>query len=266
MELQSTWTQVGPWRLHARVGGCETSSELPVVLVHGLSVSSRYLVPTAKRLAASRAVYAPDLPGFGASDKPDHSLDIPALARALLAWMDATGLDRVVMLGNSMGCQTIVDVGARHPERLAAAILVGPTPDPAARSVLGHAWRLARDLPHEPLTSILTQGGDYLRAGIKRTLATLRYALADPFEEKLRLVAAPTLVVRGSLDPIAPRAWCEQVAAALPAGSFLEIPDGPHALNFVRPDDLAQATLDFLDRQRSSLVALQLQETRVMPR
>src|SRR5262245_40295657 len=46
----------------------------PVVLVHGLSASSRCMVPTAERLAVYRPVYAPDLPGFGRSDTPIQAL------------------------------------------------------------------------------------------------------------------------------------------------------------------------------------------------
>jgi pimeloyl-ACP methyl ester carboxylesterase len=247
--IRSTWATVGGLRIHARVAdGAAAPGRLPVVLVHGLSVSSRYMMPTARRLAPWRAVYAPDLPGFGESDKPRHVLGVPGLAGALLAWMDAAGLGRAVMLGNSLGCQIIVEIGARRPERLAAAVLVGPTADPAARSVLAHAWRLLRDLPHESPGSILTQSGDYLRAGPRRTLGTLRRALADDVERKLPLVRAPALVVRGERDPIAPQAWCEAAAAALPRGELLLIPGAPHALNHVRPAELAAATLEFLER------------------
>ncbi|NJN19511.1 MAG: alpha/beta hydrolase [Oscillochloris sp.] len=248
--LHSVYSQVNGLRIHARIAEVAPagSARLPIVLVHGLAVSSRYLAPTGRQIGLKRWVYAPDLPGFGASDRPNRVLDIPALAAALLDWMDARGLETAVMLGNSLGCQIIVDVGFRSPQRLAAAILVGPTPDPAARSVLAHAWRLARDVPRESLSSILTQGSDYLRAGFRRTLATMRYALADPFEHKLPLVAAPTLVVRGEHDPIAPQRWCAQVADRLPHGELLMIPAAPHALNHVRPVPLARATLDFLAR------------------
>lgn len=252
--LRSTWTRVGGLTMHARVADGEAGLDLPIVLVHGLSVSSRYMVPTARELAPRRAVYAPDLPGFGESDKPRRILDIRALADALLGWMDAAGLGRAVMLGNSLGCQVIVDVGARRPERLAAAVLVGPTPDPAAGGLLGHAWHLLQDLPHESLDSILTQGGDYLRAGPRRTIVTLRHALADPMERKLARVAAPTLVVRGELDPIASQAWCAEVASTLPRGELAVIPGAPHALNHVCPDELARATLAFLARQRAQSI------------
>src|SRR4028119_2296736 len=46
----------------------------PVVLVHGLVVSGRYMVPLLEELARSHAVYAPDLPGFGRSEGPAGAL------------------------------------------------------------------------------------------------------------------------------------------------------------------------------------------------
>jgi pimeloyl-ACP methyl ester carboxylesterase len=55
---------------------------LPVVLVHGLGLSGRYMLPTAEHLAPHFPVYVPDLPGFGDSEKPAQTLDVPALAEA----------------------------------------------------------------------------------------------------------------------------------------------------------------------------------------
>lgn len=245
--LMPVWAEVDGLRLFARISARPASPVLlPVVLVHGLSVSSRYMVPTARQLVPHRAVYAPDLPGFGKSEKPSAPLDIPALADALLAWMDAFGLQRAVMLGNSMGCQIIAELALRAPTRLAAAVLVGPTMDRKALSMLGQAWRLLRDGPHEPLSSILTQGSDYVRFGFRRTLRTLRYALADRIEQKLPHMRMPTLVIRGEHDPIAPQRWAEELERLLPHGELLVIPNAPHALNYVTPGPLVRATLAFL--------------------
>ncbi len=80
-----------------------------VVLVHGLSVSSRYMVPTAIRLARDYHVYLPDLPGFGKSAKPSHILTVAELADALADWMQMMELPPAVLLGNSLGCQIIVN-------------------------------------------------------------------------------------------------------------------------------------------------------------
>src|ERR671910_2246631 len=66
---------------HTRLGDRPTEGRPPVVLVHGLVVSSRYMVPTLKRLAAYHRVYAPELPGFGEGEKPRRVLDVTGSRR-----------------------------------------------------------------------------------------------------------------------------------------------------------------------------------------
>src|SRR3712207_9324005 len=87
--LGSRWTQVHGLKWHARVSLEPVPQDCPaVVLVHGLGVSNRYMLPIAEHLARDFRVYAPDLPGFGLSDKPDHVLTLRELADALAAWID----------------------------------------------------------------------------------------------------------------------------------------------------------------------------------
>ena len=84
--LVSRWTTVDGWSMHALVPADPSRhAGPPVVLVHGLGVSGRYMVPTAVRLARHLPTYVPDLPGFGKSARPPHALGIPfrGLARIL---------------------------------------------------------------------------------------------------------------------------------------------------------------------------------------
>ena len=118
-----------------------------VVLVHGLSVSSGYMMPTAVRLAPYYHVYLPDLPGFGRSAKPSHILNVTELADALAAWMQTMELPSATFLGNSMGCQVIVNFALRYPQCIERAILVSPTMDPKARTIHQEARRLLSDTP-----------------------------------------------------------------------------------------------------------------------
>jgi pimeloyl-ACP methyl ester carboxylesterase len=69
-----------------------------VVLVHGLGLSGRYMLPVAACLAARYRVLRPDLPGFGDSGHPARVLDVPALADALAAWMRAMSLRRAALI------------------------------------------------------------------------------------------------------------------------------------------------------------------------
>jgi 2-hydroxy-6-oxonona-2,4-dienedioate hydrolase len=60
--------------MHARVSEDSLLKDSPaLILVHGLVVSSRYMVPIAELLSAHYRVYVPDLPGFGKSGKPPHT-------------------------------------------------------------------------------------------------------------------------------------------------------------------------------------------------
>lgn len=239
--------------MHARVGGPDRSVTGPgpahapsIVLVHGLVISSLYMVPTAVRLAPYFPVLAPDLPGFGLSEKPHAVLSIRGLADALAEWMDALGLARVVLVGNSLGCQVIADLALRHGDRVAAAVLAGPTMDPHARTAPRQIGRWLVDWTHEPPSLAAAHAVDYRRAGVRRAWRTFRHALADRVEEKLPALAAPTLVVRGSRDPIVPQRWAEEAGALLPLGRLHVIPGGPHVVNYTSADAFAGVVHDFV--------------------
>jgi pimeloyl-ACP methyl ester carboxylesterase len=217
-----------------------------VVLVHGLGVSSRYLAPTGRLLADEFPVYAPDLPGFGKSERPRHTLRIGELAEALVAWMDAAGLESASLLGNSLGSQIIVEAALRHPRRVSRLVLVGPTMDPHARTAVRQVLRLLRDVPYERLSLAAVVAWDYLTCGPLRLWRTLRDALQDPIEDKLPRVSQPTLVVRGGRDPIVPQRWGETVAGLFPNGRLMVIPEGAHAVNYSTPQALADGVREFL--------------------
>jgi 2-hydroxy-6-oxonona-2,4-dienedioate hydrolase len=245
--LESTWAVVNGLKVHARVSVRRAPKEAPaIVLVHGLGVSSRYMVPTALELASSYRVYAPDLPGSGKSDRPPHVLDIPELADALMAWMDATGLVSATLVGNSLGCQTIVDFSLRYSKRIERAVLVGPTLDPRARTLWQQIERGSLDLLREPLSYWPLLVKDYLVAGPYRTLRTLAYAVCDPLQEKLSRMRVPTLLVRGARDPIAPQLWVEEMKRLIPESRLVVIPEAAHVANYSAPQALAQAIRSFL--------------------
>jgi pimeloyl-ACP methyl ester carboxylesterase len=234
-------------RIHARVATLPGAACLPVVLVHGLGVSSRYFVPTALSLAPSYHVYAPDLPGFGRSDKPPWVLDLPELADILAAWMETVGLERAALIGNSMGCQTVANLAIRHPERIERAVLVGPSMDRRGRNGLEQFRRALADLPREPASQWLTVARDYLAAGPLRVARTLRHALRDRIEDQLPRVRVPVLVVRGARDPIAPQRWAEEVTRLLPRGRLVVIPGAAHTVNYSAPEALTAVVRPFLD-------------------
>lgn len=246
--LESKWiTSKNGFSIYTRIArNASLDPASAIVLVHGLSVSSLYMLPTAVRLAAHYSVYAPDLPGFGRSVKPAHILSVSELADALMSWMQMIGLSSATFLGNSMGCQIIVNAALRYPERVQRAILVGPTMDPEARNIPQAALRLFLDGFCEPVHFLPVLVREYGYAGMRRTIGTLQYVFADRMEERLPLMQVPTLVVRGSRDPIVSQRWVEQVHRLLPNSQLIVVPGAAHAVNYNSPDELAGITRRFL--------------------
>jgi 2-hydroxy-6-oxonona-2,4-dienedioate hydrolase len=247
--LGSRWAEVGGLRMHARAAtGAATAGALPLVLVHGLVVSSRYMLPLAERLAECADVYAPDLPGFGKSDHPQRPLDIAQLADALASWMRATGIARAALVGNSMGCQVIADMALRYPALVARAVLIGPTTDRRGRNVLEQLRRLIAVMPREAPGLLGVQIRDTWSAGLRQALAAARYAIEDRIEAKLPALTMPVLVVSGEYDRLAPPRWAAELAGLLPHGQLHILAGCGHALNYSAPDQLLQIVAPFLNQ------------------
>ena len=233
--------------MHARVWeGRAPPGRVPVVLVHGFSLSSLYWAPTAERLAREFPVFAPDLPGFGRSDAFGKVLDIPELTGALRAWMDALALGRVILVAHSFGCPVATEFALRHPARVERLVLADPAVDPAARTALQQIWRLLRDLPREPPSFWALLARDAGWAGPWRMARTLRFMLRDRLEEKLPHVRAPALVVRGARDALVSQDWAERAADLLPDGRLALIPGAPHVVPYAAPEDLVHLVRPFL--------------------
>ena len=240
------WDLVEGLRIYARVSQVPHPTKLPLVLIHGLGVSGRYMMPTAERLARCRPVLVPDLPGFGQSDKARAALDVPQIADLLAKWLPRLGYNRAAFLGNSLGCQVIVDFAVRYPECIDRAVLIAPTVDRRHPTMPRQLLRGFRDLWREPWSLWPILASDYWTTGSKRMYQTFRSALRDPVEEKLPHMKCPTLVVRGARDPIVPQRWAQEVAALLPKGRLVILQGAAHAANYAAPEALTRAVCPFL--------------------
>jgi 2-hydroxy-6-oxonona-2,4-dienedioate hydrolase len=242
--MQSRFLDVHGLRLHYRAAGDE--SVPPIVLVHGIGVSSRYLVPVGDALSDRFRVLAPDLPGFGRSERPRGVPGVSDLGDWLARFLDAAGLDRTHALANSMGCQIVLDLAAREPERFDRIVLVGPTVDGFARSFVRQVVRLARDSLREPPRLLEIIALDYLRFGPRRIAVTGLDALRDRIEDNAARVEAPTLVIRGERDALVSREWAKLIAERLRHGRFEPIRGHAHAVHYSAPQTVGDLATPFL--------------------
>ncbi|MGP9613091.1 alpha/beta fold hydrolase [Brachybacterium sp. AOP42-B2-9] len=218
----------------------------PIVLVHGIGMSGEYFLPYGDLLAVTHDVYTLDLPGYGSTPQPVRALTVPELSDVVVGVVTTLGLDAPVLVGHSMGCQIVADAIADHPGLCAGYMLIGPTVDPAARSLHAQGMRLLRDTLIESPLSNAVVFRNYLRMGPLRYLRTARHMLADHTEETIPRCTVPGLVVRGARDPIASAEWVRLLVRLAPDAALREIPGGSHNVQHIRPHDLAAACAPFL--------------------
>lgn len=239
--LGTRWRDVGGYRLHVREAGAGD----PVVLVHGLGVSGEYFEPLGEALGRSFSVSIPDLPGWRKSERPQRALTIEELAE-VLADLVAPGGRASAFVANSFGCQIVLALAERHPEKVRALILIAPTVDPAYRGWLRHAMRLLVGAMRERNGLLPIVLEDYVRMGPRRIFATARAALADVPEHRLPKIEAPVLVVRGERDALTTVGWARRCAALAPRGEFVEIAGAAHAAHVSHTQHVAELVERFL--------------------
>ncbi len=229
----------------------------PIVLLHGLTATRRYVVMGSRLLErAGYRVVAYDARGHGrSSPAPDPAAyGYERLARDLGAVLDALGIARAALAGASMGAHTALRFALEHPSRVAALGLVTPAFDPSAPAAAPDAPEGDRDV----LAHALRAGGvdGFVRAYnfstvppawrgtveqvVRQRLSAHEHPLAvadalevvsrsRPFEDfaELGALVAPTVVVasRDEVDPGHPLALAERYAHAIP-GATLTVEDG----------------------------------------
>jgi pimeloyl-ACP methyl ester carboxylesterase len=232
----------------ARPAGPVGSGEVrpAVVLVHGIGVSHRYLARLHGLLAESVDAYSIDLPGFGDTPRPEHTLTVADHGTYILGALEQLGVLDFVLVGHSMGTQFAIEAALQQPGRISQLVLMGPVVDTKRRTVVQQALALGQDsLLYESLSSNALVFTDYFRCGPTWYLKTLRVMMGYPTEEKIAGVSAPVLVVRGANDPVASADWCRRLAAHADQGQLLEIPGTGHVVQHNRSGEVAGAILDF---------------------
>jgi pimeloyl-ACP methyl ester carboxylesterase len=235
-----------------RVSTLTMGSGPDVLLLHGLGGAKSSFFDAAATLSSQYRVHALDLPGFGSSSKPATA---PYTARwfaeTVRDTMDALGISRAHVAGNSMGGRVAIELGLRHPERVAGLALLCPavafvkrTYHPIVRALrpelglLPH--RFSRDQVSEHFWSLFADPDSidpsmadvvvdefqriYSSAGGRIAfLSSARNIYLDApygrngFYGRLSKLEAPALFVWGSHDRVIPPAFARHVARWLPS-------------------------------------------------
>lgn len=231
-----------------------------IIFLHGTGGSGKVWFNQLRRFEPAYHVIAPDLPGYGQTPLFDaiRSIDdYPDFVRAL---MDAAGLARAVLVGNSMGGRVALQLALDHPERVAGLVLVNasglrlpdlPTVNVRETDPRDFAAKLfykasPRSASAGALAERLAETPEQRRAH-----ETMRRLTAGPLrrdmQERLGAIQAPTLVVWGEGDQIIPLAYGEAFAAGIPDARLAVIPRAGHVPMIERPGAVNEAIAAFLE-------------------
>lgn len=244
------------------------SSRPLLALVHGWGMNARVFDALAAGLADSAEVRALDLPGHGGR----AALTVNSLA----AWADDLAAqlpDGAVVLGWSLGGQVAMRAAIDHPHKVSRLILLATTPRFVAAPGWPHAMAATEldafgaALLADPQATLLrflslqTRSAD----GQKALLHKLRQSLAGlpspqpaalaaglailrdtDLRDAVDCLAAPTLVLHGALDTLAPAAAGRWLAAALPQARYREYDRAAHAPHLSHGDAVAATIRMFL--------------------
>jgi pimeloyl-ACP methyl ester carboxylesterase len=247
--LVGRWTTVAGLRVYSRVAEPSETSGPPIVHIHGFAISGRYLEPTAARLATYYPTYVPDLPGHGYSEKPRRPLGIPEQAEALAGYLDAVGVPRAVVLGNSTGCLVAAEFAHRFPERTESAVLVSPAGGRHNRPFVRGIVQLARDSLREPPSLARIAIPDYVRFGLMNSILAFQGMARYPTVERLSHVPIRFLAVIGTRDPLISESQMERILRSPADLDLVRHVDAAHAINFSHPDTLARIVDAYLRGQ-----------------
>jgi pimeloyl-ACP methyl ester carboxylesterase len=232
--------------IDGRLAADEAGEGIPVVLLHGLTATRRYVVMGSKNLErGGHRVIAYDARGHGKSAAADaYGYDV--LADDLRAVLDDRGIERAVLAGASMGAHTLVRFALEHPDRAAALVIITPAFDPDTPDRGLDRWdRLARGLREGGVDGFIEAYGeprvpeqfrDTVKTVLRQRLSAHEHpdAVADVLEQVPRSPAfgswddlgaldLPVTVVvsRDEADPEHPFATGERYAAAIPGAELV---------------------------------------------
>ena len=243
--LRRRLTIVNEESIHSReTTGAFGSDEPPLVLVHGVGTTTRYFRPLLETLQGRARAAAIDLPGIGPSTSRHLPRDVGEQADVVAGWLRATGWHPAVLVGNSMGAQTMVEVALRYPELTERLVLIGPTMDPYVGGPLRQVGRLIVDATVERPSLVWLTLTDSFRTRRPAVYRYFRAALAHPMADRIAQVRIPILLVRGERDPLATRRWVRELEQTAPDARLVEVPGAGHACHHGAWDLVADLLLN----------------------
>ena len=247
----------------------------PLVLLHGFNADAHHFVRVGRFLRGRFRILAPDLPGFGLTAYDgDLSFDVEAQARRVLDWLDALGIERCQLGGNSMGGYIAAALARMAPDRVTALWLLAPGGlQEAPYAELFQEVAAGRHNPlvvrnqtdFERLVDLCFVRRPWMPGPVRRYLADRAAANCEralgifaalrfdspPLERFADDIATPALIVWGDHDRVLHPDGLQLLGSMMPDCQTHGMEATGHLPMVERPRDCARTWLDYLAQRAS---------------
>jgi pimeloyl-ACP methyl ester carboxylesterase len=208
----------------------------PVVLIHGGASDSRDWIHTMLNLSHRYCLYAPDLIGFGQSDRDQDGYYMKDFSDFLEEFINMLGLERVSLAGHSFGARICLEIALRHPEKVRKLVLVDAAGlgkvSRLGNVILTGFWVLRKLLRHkQPYPQFLVSEGE-----------DFHWLCVD----KLPELKTPTLLIWKRHDIYLPLAIARRAEKLIPEAKLVVMPGFGHAPHGQNKEAFNRLLLDFL--------------------
>jgi len=264
--------RIGRWS--TRVLECGRGE--PVVLMHGTGGHLEAFTRNLRALSAEYRVIAYDYPGHGWTTTTATDLEIDDYGEHLRALLDALGIERAHLSGESLGGWVAVKFAAKYPDRVARLVLNTPGGTMATPEVMERIRSLSQAAADDPSDErirarlewlmadpasvtdelVAIRRGVYSRPGFAESMRHI-LCLQEPeirrrnlvTDEELAAIKSPTLVIWTSDDPSGPAKAGLDMAERIPAGEFRLITGAGHWPQWEQQEQFDEIALEFLGRE-----------------
>lgn len=260
---------VGSWSTRVLESGAGT----PLILMHGTGGHLEAYARNIRALGSRYRVITYDYPGHGWTTTARKDLEIDDYIEHLLGLMDALGVPRAHLSGESLGGWVAVKFASRYPDRVGRLVLNTPGGTMATPEVMERIRSLSQAAADDPSEERIRARLEWLMAdprSVTDELVAIRQAvyrrpgfaesmrhilcLQDPVirrrnmvtDDELAAVSAPTLIIWTSDDPSGPAKAGLDMAKRIPRAEFKLIEGAGHWPQWEQADQFNQMVLEFL--------------------
>lgn len=245
----------------------------PLILLHGMNDSSRSWSLMLPYMGDKYHIYILDLRGHGDTDKPTSGYAPQDMAGDVIAFMDALKIEKASVVGQSMGSYIAQYLVIDHPERINKVVLIGTFAQGSSDASTSNPevtewWWITMSTLAEPIdpnsefmmwwegTVTPVDEGFLSKVRIEAAAqplyiwkAVTKGLIVDDHRYFFKYYDAPTLILWGAKDEMAPQSDQDAIKKYLPKATWIEIPDVGHCTQWEAPEKTANYILKFLAGQ-----------------